>query len=148
MFTLGFIFFDLDKKYPFKLSFLGIVVLILYMAYAIPFSNIEACKSWWGEPPYVFINYQNVGIWIAALLPGFIIGSLVLSMLLWLLNRIAYLIFVGDEVKSKEVETEEEKELGAACRRSAWTGCRGSSPKRRWRPGPRPLVCRTWCCRR
>ena len=111
MFTLGFIFFDLDKKYPFKLSFLGIVVLIIYMAYAIPFSNIEACKSWWGEPPYVFINYQNVGIWIVALLPGFIIGGLVLSMLLWLLNRIAYLIFVGDEVKSKEVETEEEKEL-------------------------------------
>ena len=109
MFTLGFIFFDLDKKYPFKLSFLGIVVLIIYMAYAIPFSNIEACKSWWGEPPYVFMDYKNVGVWIAALLPGFIIGALAISMLIWLLNRIVYLIFIGEEIKKEE--TEEEKEL-------------------------------------
>ena len=111
MFTLGFVLFDLDKKYPFKLSFFGIIVLLIYMAYAIPFSNIEACSSWWGEPPYVFMSYQVVQIWIVALLPGFIIGGLALSMLLWLLNRIAYLIVVGEEIKKEEEETEEEKEL-------------------------------------
>ena len=110
-FTLGFICLDLDKKYPFKLSFFGIVVLVIYMAYAIPFSNIAACSSWWGEAPYVFMNYQNVGLWIIALLPGFLIGGLGLSMLIWLLNRIIYLIFIGEEVKNQEVESEEEKEL-------------------------------------
>ena len=111
LFTLGFVLFDLDKKYPFKLSFFGIIVLLIYMAYAIPFSNIEVCQSWWEGAPYVFMDYKNVGIWIVALLPGFIIGGLAISLLLWLINRIAYLIVIGDEVKKEEEETEEEKEL-------------------------------------
>ena len=106
-FVLGFIFFDLDKKYPFKLSFFGIAVLLIYMAYAIPLSNLNL--SWWGEAPYVFMNMKTVGGWMYVLIPGFIIGGLALSILLWLLNRFAYLIFIGEEVKADDEEDEEEK---------------------------------------
>lgn len=109
LFVLGFIFFDLDKKYPFKLSFFGVIVLVIYMAYAIPFSNISACSSWWGEAPYDFMNYSNVTYWIFLLVPGFLIAGVGLSIVLWLLNRIVYLIFIGEEVESQEISEEEKK---------------------------------------
>lgn len=111
-FVLGFIFLDIDKRYDWRLSFLGITVLVIYMAYAIPFSNIDACASWWGEPPYVFMNFDKVKGWLFLLIPGFLIGGYGLSIGLWLLNRIAYLIFVGDEIKDQETSVE-EKEIEA-----------------------------------
>lgn len=110
IFTLGFIFFDIDRKYSFKLSFLGIIALVIYMGYAIPFTNIAACASWWGEAPYVFMSYATVKFWVFALIPGFLIAGIALSILLWLLNRIVYLIFIGEEVSEEEIE-EDEKEI-------------------------------------
>ena len=107
-FICGLIFFDLDKKYSFKLTFFGIIVLVIYMCYAIPFSNLDL--AWWGEPPYVFMSIKNVGNWMFLLLPGFLIGGYVASFLIWLLNRICYLIFIGEEITEKE-ETPEEKKL-------------------------------------
>lgn len=107
-FIASFIFFDLDKKYSFKLSFFGIVVLLIYMAYAIPLSNTN--PSWWGESPYVFLVMSNVKGWMFLLLPGFVVGGLAISIILWLLNRICYLIFIGEEIDSNEEEDEEEKE--------------------------------------
>ena len=112
-FILGFIFFDNEKKYDWRLAFCGIIVLVIYMAYAIPFSNIAACKSWWGDAPYVFMDYSVVKVWVFALVPGFLVGGIGLSFLLWFLNRIGYLIFVGDEIKQEEPETKEEKALEA-----------------------------------
>ena len=112
-FTLGFIFLDLDKKYNWKIFFTGIIVLLIYMAYAIPLSNISAVRSWWGEPPYVFMDISVVKQWMFALLPGFIVGGLGLSFLIWLFNRIAYLLFIGDEIKEDAEETEEEKAIEA-----------------------------------
>ena len=112
-FTLGFIFLDLDKKYNWKIFFTGIIVLIIYMAYAIPLSNIFAVRSWWGEPPYVFMDMSVVKQWMFALIPGFIIGGLGLSFLIWLFNRIAYLLFIGDEIKEDAEETAEEKAIEA-----------------------------------
>ena len=44
------------------------------------------------------------------LLPGFIIGGLALAILLWLLNRICYLIFIGEEINKEESEEEKEME--------------------------------------
>ena len=107
-FIVGLIFFDLDKKYPFKLTPFGIIVLLIYMGYAIPLSNLNL--SWWGEAPYVFMSIANVGNWMYLLIPGFIIGGYLSSIVVWLLNRISYLIFIGEEVQNKE-ETEEEKQL-------------------------------------
>lgn len=112
-FTLGFILLDLDKKYNWKIFFTGIIVLLIYMAYAIPLSNISAVRSWWGEPPYVFMDISVVKQWMFALLPGFIVGGLGLSSLIWLFNRIAYLLFIGDEIKEDAAETEEEKAIEA-----------------------------------
>lgn len=109
IFTLGFIFFDIDKKYSFKLSFFGILVLIIYMCYAIPFTNIPSCASWWGEAPYVFMSYETVKNWVFLLVPGFVIAGIALSILLWLLNRIVYLIFIGEEVSEEEIEEDEKK---------------------------------------
>lgn len=112
-FTLGFILLDLDKKYNWKIFFTGIIVLLIYMAYAVPLSNISAVRSWWGEPPYVFMDISVVKQWMFALLPGFIVGGLGLSFLIWLFNRIAYLLFIGDEIKEDAEETAEEKAIEA-----------------------------------
>ena len=114
-FVIGFIFFDIDRKYDWKIFFFGVALVVIYAAYAIPISNIKACtEGWWGEPPYDFLNLGKVGYWAYLLIPGFIIGGLGISFLLWLLNRIAYLIFVGDEIKQEDVEeTPEEKAIEA-----------------------------------
>ncbi len=113
-FVVGFVFFDLDKKYHWVNFFYGALLVVVYAAYAIPVSNISACQSWWGEPPYVFLDLSKVGNWAFLLIPAFIIGALGISFVLWLLNRIAYLIFIGDEIKQEEVEeTPEEKAIEA-----------------------------------
>ena len=112
-FTLGFILLDLDKKYNWKIFFTGISVLVIYMIYAIPLSNITNVRSWWGEPPYVFMDISVVKNWMFALIPGFLIGGLGISFLVWLLNRISYLLFVGDEIKEDAEETAEEKAIEA-----------------------------------
>ena len=70
-FFAGLIFFDLDKKYSFKTTFFGIIVLVMYMAYAIPLSNLNL--SWWGEAPYVFMDMNNVKWFMFLLMPGFLI---------------------------------------------------------------------------
>ena len=106
-FTAGLIFFDLDKKYPFKVTIFGIVVLVIYMIYAIPLSNLNL--SWWGEAPYVFMSWNNVKWLILLLLPGFLVAGYGLSVLIWVLNRICYLIFIGEEVKEDEITEEEVK---------------------------------------
>ena len=106
-FTAGLIFFDLDKKYPFKTTFFGIIVLVTYMIYAIPLSNLN--QSWWGEAPYVFMSWQNVQWLILLLLPGFLVAGYGLSVLLWVLNRICYLIFIGEEVDEDDIDEEEVK---------------------------------------
>lgn len=115
-FTLGFILLDLDNKYNWKIFFTGISVLVIYMIYAIPLSNIPACGSWWGtdpQAPYVFMDISRVKNWMFALIPGFLIGGLGISFLVWLLNRISYLLFVGDEIKEDAEETAEEKAIEA-----------------------------------
>lgn len=112
-FTLGFILLDLDKKYNWKIFFTGIIVLIIYMIYAVPLSNISAVRSWWGESPYIFMDMSVVKQWMFALIPGFILGGLGLSFLVWLFNRIAYLLFIGDEIKEDAEETAEEKAIEA-----------------------------------
>ena len=116
-FTLGFILLDLDKKYNWKIFFTGISVLVIYMIYAIPISNIPACASWWTtggkQAPYIFMDINVVKQWMFALIPGFLIGGLGISFLVWLLNRISYLLFVGDEIKEDAEETAEEKAIEA-----------------------------------
>ena len=42
--------------------------------------NIAACKSWWGDAPYVFMDYSIVKNWVFLLVPAFILGGLALSM--------------------------------------------------------------------
>ncbi len=116
-FTLGFIILDLDKKYNWKIFFTGIAVLLLYTAYALPISNIPACGSWWGtEPrqaPYIFMQFNEVGLWALLIIPAFLIGGLGISFLIWFLNRISYLLFIGDEIKEDAEETAEEKAIEA-----------------------------------
>ena len=108
-FVASLIFFDLDKKYPFKASLFGPLLLVIYMGYAVPICIIN--RDLWGGAPYVFMDTSKVELWILLLLiPGFIVAGFLLSFVLWLLNRICYLIFIGDEI-NKEEESEEEKEV-------------------------------------
>ena len=111
-FVCGLIFFDLDKKYPFKLSVFGFAVVVIYMAYAFPISNIG--PEWWGQPqyPYAFMEYSKMTWKLFIIAPAFLLGSVAIGMIVWLLNRICYLIFIGEEVKEEEI-TEEEKEIEA-----------------------------------
>ena len=110
-FILGFILFDVDKKYNWKLSFLGIILLVTYMGYMIPICLIN--KGLVNGAPYPFMDIEVVPVWLAILFcPVFLLAGVGLSLLLWSLNRVSYLIFVGEEV-SKE-ETKEEAEIERA----------------------------------
>ena len=106
-FVTGLVLTDLDQKYNFKVTYFGPLVLLIYMIYAIPLSNADL--TWWGAAPYVFMDWDNVKWWIFALVPGFLLGGYGLGLLVWFLNRISYLIFIGEEVKDDET-SEEEKE--------------------------------------
>ena len=110
-FIAGFIFTDIDRKYPFYLHLFGLSALIVYMLYAIPLSNIP--YNVWGEPqpPYPFMNLGLIKWWALLIFPAFLVGSYLLTLLLWLFNRIAYLIFAGEEVKANETFTEQEKSI-------------------------------------
>ena len=110
-FTAGFIFTDIDRKYPIYLHFFGITALIVYMVYAIPLSNIPT--NIWGDPqpPYPFMDLRAIKYFALLLFPVFLICSYAISFLLWLLNRIAYLIFAGEEIKTTETFTSEEKKI-------------------------------------
>ena len=105
---VSFVFFDIDKRYPFKASLFGPLHLVIYMAYAVPICIVN--PSIWGGAPYIFMDTSvlSVPIIILEIFVALLIGF-ALSFLLWLLNRICYLIFIGDEI-SKE-QTEEEKEI-------------------------------------
>ena len=110
-FTIGFIFTDIDRKYPIYLHFLGITALIIYMIYAVPLSNIP--HNVWGDPqaPYPFMNLGTIKFWALLIFPFFLISSHLIAFLLWLFNRIAYLIFAGEEIKTTESFTKEEKKI-------------------------------------
>ncbi len=135
LFVVGFIFLDLDKKYDWKLAFFGALVLVIYMAYAIPFSNISACSSWWGEPPYDFMDYSLVKGWVFLLVPGFLIAGSSIGFGVWVLNRIVYLIFIGDEIKQET--TVEEKEIEAKVQVTAEDEEAVEEELRRMKSGPR-----------
>ena len=112
-FTLGFIILDLDKKYNWKIFFTGIAVLVLYTMYAMPLSNISAVQSWWKGAPYVFMDFAQIKLWAILVIPAFLIGGLGISFLIWFLNRISYLLFIGDEIKEDAEESAEEKAIEA-----------------------------------
>lgn len=112
-FVSGFIIFDLDKKYSWKISFFGVAMLILYMIYAIPLSNIPAAQSWWEGAPYVFMDMTKMKLWSILIVPSFLIGGIGISFLIWFLNRVSYLLFIGDEIKEDAESSDEEKAIEA-----------------------------------
>ena len=112
-FTLGFIILDLDKKYNWKIFFTGVAVLVLYTIYALPLSNIAAVQEWWQGAPYIFMDFAQMKLWAILIIPSFLIGGLGISFLVWFLNRISYLLFIGDEIKEDAEETAEEKAIEA-----------------------------------
>ena len=110
-FILGFILFDVDRKYSFRLSFLGVLLLVIYMAYAVPICLADI-NIFGGTYPYPFMNPNLVPVWaIAFVIVGFLAAGLLLSFLLWLLNRICFLIFTGEDISREETTLEEEKEI-------------------------------------
>lgn len=110
LFTFIFLFFDNERKYPFLLSFAGIGTLIIYMIYAIPISNLHV----WDPIPYPFMDLSVVKWWAVLIVPLFPGVGLILSFIFWLINRISFLIFTGDELRFKdEVVSKEEKALEA-----------------------------------
>ena len=108
-FILGFILLDIDRKYSFKSSFFGPALLIVYMAYMVPICLID--NTIIGGAPYPFMNTEIIPGWT---IPFFVLLFLVigfgLSFALWGLNRICFLLFIGEEVKPEEY-TEEEEEV-------------------------------------
>lgn len=115
-FILGFILFDVDRKYNIKLAFIGPVLLFIYIAYMGPICIID--KSIVGGAPYVFMDTEKVAIWMLALFTvGFLVVGFGLSFVLWTLNRICFYIFTGEEISKEEInaiETASDKETEEA----------------------------------
>lgn len=107
LFVAGFLFTDIDRKYPFYLNFFGVVVLIVYTIYAVPLSNIS--PKIWGGAPYIFMDIGQMKWWSLVIFPLFFIGAHLIAFFLWLFNRISFLIFAGEEIKTEEKFTVEEK---------------------------------------
>ena len=110
-FVAGFIFTDIDRKYPIYLHLFGIGALVIYMLYAIPLANIP--HNVWGDPqaPYPFMNLSLVKWWALLLFPFFLLCGHLIAFLLWLFNRLSYLVFAGTEIKTNEKFTKEEKRI-------------------------------------
>ena len=111
-FILGFILFDVERKYNVKLAFIGPLLLFIFMAYMGPICIID--KSIVGGAPYVFMDTGRVQIWLLALFAvGFLAVGFGLSFVLWTLNRICFYIFTGEEISKEEInaiETSSDKE--------------------------------------
>ena len=106
LFACSTMFLDLDKKWSFKYTFLAPLAMVIYLAYSLP---LFISGTW--EDVYQILPYFQSNTWWKGLLLilAFVFGSYLLGFVVWLINRIIYLIFVGDEV-SQEI-SEEEKEV-------------------------------------
>ena len=101
-FMLGFILFDVERKYVVKLAFAGPAILVIYMAYIIPICLIN--PSLINGAPYIFLNKDVLAPWIIILCaPVFLAVGLGLSFILWTLNRICFYIFTGEEISKEEI---------------------------------------------
>lgn len=101
-FILGFILFDVERKYNVKLAFLGPILLIIYMAYMGTICIIDS--SIVGGAPYIFMDTSKIAIWMIPLfMLGFLVAGFGLSFVLWVLNRICFYIFTGDEISKEEI---------------------------------------------
>lgn len=119
-FILGFILFDTERKYVYKTAFFGPMLVFLYSAYIVPICMINVGLI--GDAPYPFLNPEIMPLWllpIGAVL--FLIVAMGLSFVLWVLNRICFYIFTGEEISKEEINAieetpiskEEEKEIEA-----------------------------------
>ncbi len=109
-FIAGLIFLDVDRKYNFKLAFIGPALVFVYMCYAVPICLIDT--SIFGGAPYIFLDPAKVPAW--AIILGiflFLVVTTGLSVILWVLNRICFLIFTGDDEPEEATSEEEEKEI-------------------------------------
>ena len=102
VFILGFILFDVERKYNVKLAFLGPILLIIYMAYMGTICIVDS--SIVGGAPYIFMDTSKIAIWMIPLfMLGFLVVGFGLSFVLWVLNRICFYIFTGDEISKEEI---------------------------------------------
>ena len=101
-FILGFVLFDVERKYNVKLAFLGPILLIIYMAYMGTICIVDS--SIVGGAPYIFMDTSKIAIWMIPLfMLGFLVVGFGLSFVLWVLNRICFYIFTGDEISKEEI---------------------------------------------
>ena len=105
-FIISFVGFDIDRKYSYKTIFFGITLMVIYMAYAIPLSNI---KNGWGGAPYPFMSIADMKWLSIPIFILFLVGGLSLCALLWFLNRLVHIIFVGNEVSEEELHEDEKQ---------------------------------------
>ena len=108
-FILGFILFDVERKYIVKLAFFGPLMLVIYVGYMGPICIIK--PELFGGAPYVFMDTSKIEVW---LLPLFCVGFLAvgfgLSFVLWTLNRICFYIFTGEEISKEEINAIEDSQ--------------------------------------
>ncbi len=105
-FILGFILFDVDRKYNVKLAFGGIGLLVIYMCYMVPICIID--NSIVQGAPYPFMDTSKIAVWLIPLLCiAFLVAGLGISFILWTLNRICFYIFTGEEVSKDEINAED-----------------------------------------
>ena len=106
-FILSFILFDTERKYCYKLAFFGPLLLVIYMAYMGPICIIN--QDLVGGAPYAFMNTALVKVWIIPFVfLGFLVAGFGLSFVLWVLNRICFYIFTGEEISKEEINAAEE----------------------------------------
>ena len=104
MLTATVMFLDVDKRWSFKLTFLGPVIVIVYIAYTLPLTLMGVWQD-----VYEFASYFTAPNWWKGLLliAILVFGSYGIGALIWLVNRVIYLIFVGDSVDEEITEEEE-----------------------------------------
>ena len=106
LFIAIFLLFDNERKYPFVISLAGVAILIIYMIYAIPLSNIS--DKIWGGAPYVFMDLGEIKLWSLIILPLFLTSGFGISTLLWLFNRLSFHIFTGEEINVDSIKVDKK----------------------------------------
>ncbi len=103
--TASTIFLSLDNKWKFKYSFLSPIIIMAFLAFDIPLIINGTFTDIYEIAPYFTAATWWKGLTFVAI---YVFGSFGIGVAIWVLNRICYLIFAGDEV-DKEITVEEEE---------------------------------------
>ena len=105
LFTATNVILDLDRKWSFKSTFFAPIIITVFAAYTIPMVLLGKWVDGYELTPYFQTSTWWKGLLLCLI---YLAGSFGVGFVFWLLNKIIYLIFVGEQV-DEEISTEEEE---------------------------------------